>query len=211
MTTTNELILQRKGSSMERFYEWYRVVMPEIHRVYEKIRAYLETLSVPTNGTRREILPARAGFIFKFVLHDFHEQRRGGHRLKNSALMSNMLNRVPGVDGHLVDLDETQLGSLGRVDLAVSRWVSAPGGSIREIYNTEAPGNLDYGTLWLDFHYVAETRGEHGGKRYEPDYSAFLRRYDHPISDFLRDRALDGFLSDLTSDVAFKATPGLLP
>lgn len=211
MSNTNELILHRKGSSMERFYEWYRVVMPEMHRVYERIRQFLETLSAPTNGTRREILPARAAFVFKFVLHDFNQQRRGGQTLKNSSLTSSMLKRVPGLDGHLVDLDETQLGSLGRVDLAVSRWVHAPGGAIRGIYDTQAPGNLDYGTLWLGFHYLAETRDEHGGKRHEPDYSAFLRRYDHPVSDFLRDRALDGFLSDLTVGVAFKATPGLLP
>ena len=211
ISTTNELILQRKGSSMERFYEWYRLVMPEIHRLYVKIREFLETLSEPGAGSRRSIQPARAGYIFKYILHDFEELKRGHADVKNSALMKACLSRIPGTDGRLVDLDELQLGSLGRIDLAVSRWIDAPGGSVREIYNVEAPGNLDYGTLWLDFHYLAETRDDTSGKRHEPDFSEFLRRYDHPVTDFLRDRALDGLLSDLTAGVSFHATPGLLP
>lgn len=55
------------------------------------------------------------------------------------------------------------------------------------------------------------TRDDKEGRRVEPDFSAFLRRFDHPVTDFLRDRALKGYLSDLTDGVEFKTTPGLLP
>ncbi|WP_249644563.1 hypothetical protein [Nocardia sputi] len=211
LTTSNELSLTRPGSSMKRFYEWYRLIMPEVHRLYEKVREFMELSSEPKNGTRRDIIPARAGFSFKYILHDFHTEGRFNQDVKNSALIGSSMSKVPGPDGKLIELDENQLGSLGRIDLAVSRWIKAPGGTIREIYSVEAPGNLDYGTIWADFHYLAETRDDKEGRRVEPDFSAFLRRFDHPVTDFLRDRALKGYLSDLTDGVEFKTTPGLLP
>jgi len=211
ISTRNELVLLRTGSSMQRFYEWYRRIMPEVHTLYERVRSRLEALSKPADDTTRDITPARAMFVFKFVLHDFTQLARGSATVKNSSLMKAALSKVPSSDGTLTDLNDDQLGDLGRVDVAVSRWVMAPGGDIRELYRAEAPGNLDYGTLWLEFHYIAETRDDMQGKRSQPDFSQFLQRYDHPVSDFLRDRALHGFLADLTDGTAFKATPGLLP
>lgn len=207
LTTNAELVLRRQGSSMKRFYEWYMRIMPEVHKLYVKVREYLESMSVPL----RDVRPARAGFNFRYVLYDFKSNGRGSMRVKNSTLIGASLSKIPGPDGRLLQLNGHELGDLGRIDLAVNRWVNAPGGHIREIYNVEAPGNLDYGTLWLEFTYIAETRDDAAGKRHEPDFSEFLRRYDHPVTDFLRDRALSGFLSDLTSGVEFKSTPGLLP
>ncbi|MFG1645506.1 hypothetical protein ACGFMK_34930 [Amycolatopsis sp. NPDC049252] len=207
LTTGAELILRRQGSSMERFYQWYMRIMPEVHKLYVKVREYLERLSVPL----RDIGPARAGFVFRFILYDFRTVGRASEPVKNSTILGSSLAKVPGVDGKLLDLGSSRLGDLGRIDLAVSRWIDAPGGSVREIYKVEAPGNLDYGALWVEFTYIAETRDDSSGKRQQPDFSEFLRRYDHPVTDFLRDRALNGFLSDLTSHVSFNSTPGLLP
>jgi hypothetical protein len=207
LTTGAELVLRRQGSSMERFYQWYMRIMPEVHKLYVKVREYLEQLSVPL----RDIGPARAGFVFRYVLYDFRTMGRASEPVKNSTIIGASLAKVPGADGTLLDLDSSQLGDLGRIDLAVSRWITAPGGNVREIYKVEAPGNLDYGALWVEFAYLAETRDDSSGKRRQPDFSEFLRRYDHPVTDFLRDRALNGFLSDLTSRVSFDSTPGLLP
>jgi hypothetical protein len=125
--------------------------------------------------------------------------------------MASLLRRVPDDEGHLVELDEAQLGDLGRIDVAVNRWIEGPGGTIREIYQAQAPGNLDYGSLWLEFSYVAETRTDYDGNRNQPDFPLFLKRFDHPVLEFLQKRALTGFLSDVTEGVSFHATAGPLP
>jgi hypothetical protein len=213
LSTTSQLTLRRPGSSMKRFYDWYVRLVPEFHRLYEEVKRQLERDAPVVDGAYRTVVPAQAGYMFKYVIHNFRVIERGQepHEVKNSALMKSLLRRVPDDEGKLVDLDDARLGDLGRVDVSVNRWIEGPGGTIREIYQAEAPGNLDYGSLWLNFHYIAETRSDNDGNRDQPDFSLFLKRYDYPILEFLQRRALTGFLSAVTRDVSFQAAAGPLP
>jgi len=209
---TNEVTLTRGGSSFQRFYTWYSTVMGHLATVFSAVKSELESEAKQDEDGPRTITPSRGAYRFAFVLHDFTEGPRK-KTVRNSHLVSRALTHVPGPDGRLVTLSEEQLATLGRIDISFSRWQEPPTGPVREIYTIQAPGNRDYGVLWADFTYVAETPAETHGKeaRNQPDFDAFIDRFDLPLNDFLRDRALVGFLSALTKGLQFKTTPGQLP
>lgn len=210
------LQLTRPGSSLEQFYSWYGRVMPHLVRIVDGVRDQLGRQSGGADGPRN-IQPSRAMYTFGFILHGFASGPASRpRRVKNAHVLRRALTHVPGADGELVELSDAELPELGRIDLAISRRHQSPSGMIREIYRLEAPGNRDYGTLWLQLSYIAETRDETYDVEdvedvKQPDFAIFLRRFDYPLLEFVRERALCHFLSGITQGLTFKAVPGRLP
>lgn len=228
-TRGSELRIVRNGSSFERFYGWYASVMPHVPHVVDQTRRHLERRVRPGHEAAR-YEPARARYVFTFILHSFQTGQRKRSPIPNSHIVRKILTQVPGPDGNLVALDEAQYPDLGRLDVSISRWRAAPGGRVREVYDIQAPGNRNYGTLWFELSYIAETPTDHAESeatlgvlgspnplriasrsRGQPDFEQFLDRFDLPLLDFVRERALVNLLASLTDGMSFKATPGQIP
>ncbi|MGC9667517.1 hypothetical protein ACNTMW_13280 [Planosporangium sp. 12N6] len=208
-TRGNQLRLERTGSSFRRFFDWYKLILPGVAKVEAALREELERLC--SRDERRHIEPARASYHFAFILHDFSQGRSRANRVRNSHVLRRALTHVPSGDGGLVELSDKEIPDLGRIDLAVSRWQDGPSGPVREIYDIQAPGNRDYGTVWIYLTYVAESRLEAEPPRQQPDFDMFLQRYDYPLVEFVRERALARFITEMTDGLLFRSTPGQLP
>lgn len=203
------LHLEHPGSSFERFYKWYTSAMPHLGRIVASFRDEYQTFLNSRKGSQIEIQPTRSQFIFRFRLFDF--KRHGTQSAKNSNLLQNALDKVPGEDGTLVKFDQSQLGDMSRIDLKVSRWHDSPTGPVREVFDIEAPGNRDYGTLWLTFSYIAESFKLGRTTGVPPNFEHFFNRVDLPVNEFLQTHCLRNFLASLTEGYTFSSSVGQIP
>lgn len=214
VTFSQESVLEltRDGSSLESFYDWYGRVMPHFVDLVSAVRTRLQN-EASTDHRRLTIDPARGMYTFNFIFHDFRDPsaQRGGAPVKNSRVLRSALTHIPGTTGALVELTDDELPDLGRIDLKVSRLHPSPCGLVREVYDVEAPGNRDYSTLWFSCSYIAETRLDSDVTREPPDFDVFISRYEYPLLEFVRQRALVHFLSGITKGLRFRSTSGRLP
>ena len=210
VTDNQQLILARGGSSFRRFYDWYLVFMPYYKRLVEALQEEYEQIIHERNGSELRVTPSRASFVFRFLLHDFTTLNRRT-KVKNTMLLRSALTRVPGSDGSLVDLSDDVLPELGRVDLKISRWNETVAGLVREVYELQAPANREYGALWAEFSYLAETSDSDAPPRTVTDMGQFISRVDLPLNDFLQMHCLNNFLGTLSEGVSFHSSAGSLP
>lgn len=205
-----QLVLARTGSSFERFYDWYLLLMPFYKRFVQALQEEYEEIVNSKRGSELRVKPSRSSYVFRFLLHDFDKPNRQ-KRVKNTELLRAALTKVPGSDGSLVDLTDDVLPELGRVDVQISRWNKTAAGPVREIYEIIAPANRDYGALWIRFSYVGETADGEVAPRQIIDMDQFISQVDLPLSDFLQMRCLVNFLGTLSTGVGFKSSAGALP
>lgn len=213
VTSEQALHIVRKGSTFERFYSWYTLVMPHLSNFILAVQQEYEAFLREKRGTEFSIAPSFAAYRYSFILYDFTIPLNGGRRKKvrNTELLRQVLTHVPGSDGALVELSNETAKELGRVDVSISRWNTVGDNRIRQLYGIEAPANRDYGALWLNFSYIAETSDSEVLPRKAADMEPFLQRPDLPLNDFLQIDCISNFLGTLMKDTTFRSTAGTLP
>lgn len=203
----SRLMLRREGSQFPDFHEWYMSLMPQIPVLVSAVLGILHKV------TEREYGILRAGFVFKFLLHDL---QKDGEKVKNSQIMSRLVKGVPSDSGRLSE-EENIAGTTSRTDVNITRWVErerSPGkwNWRLERYQVEAPANKHGAGLWVTLGYGGETYSPPDGKeRVGFSGREFLAEWDTAYIDFLRNKAAGEFLATLTEGYTFKSTAGNLP
>jgi hypothetical protein len=213
-----DLVLRRSGSSFERFHEWYVRLMPSLESLVSRImQAIVEEVAEERLGrsieqfTRKlDIQPVRASFRFRFIAYDLHRPPSENNE-RNLAVMTKLVGELPQESGHLAPVTRESFAEYGRMDVTLSRWSSHPMGWAREVYAVEAPANRSYSAIWFDFSYIGETKDDAYGVRSPLDASSFLKFIEAPYVYFLKERAIEAFVADLTESFVFQTTAGSLP
>lgn len=201
------LLIRRRGSRLKNFHQWYMALMPSAGGIFTSAVAILGNAL----GRKMELL--RAGFQFKFLLYDMTPDTLDAAPVRNSEIMQRLVRGYPNARGVVTEAEALPDNmSMGRVDWAVSQWLGGEDQRRNVWYQVEAPGNLEWSSLWLTFQYRAESyTSPTDGTREDFDPDAFLREYEEAYIWFLRDRAILGFLASLLRGYSFKTTPGVLP
>ncbi|MCP3973234.1 MAG: hypothetical protein GY720_01935 [bacterium] len=206
-----DLWLRRTGSSFERFHEWYTRLMPSVRGLVDRLLMAVADETKYDAEMKRELQPLRSQYRFKFVGYDFTKPPSKEIQ-RNVAILTRLVAALPDEAGHLSDgVGNTQLEDFGRLDFSISRWDRSGRSPAREVYTVEGPANRRRTSLWFDFGYVGETYESADGGREPFDPSAFLSEYEIPYVQFLRNRALSKFVSELTEGHVFLTTAGRLP
>jgi len=217
---SGNLRIERSGSTLERFYHWYVRIMPSLTSLVNRIltavadvlRSGRDTSSLRTPSRPLELRPVGVQYSFRFLAYDFTRPPSEDVD-RNVVILRELLRAVPGPTGHLHDATKLeQAGHFGRIDIALSRFMQDRAGEwAREIYRMEAPSNRRYTTLWFDFIYKGETFETPEGERVRFSPDAFLHAYELPFVDFLKQRVIEGFLTQLTASTMFETSTGSLP
>jgi len=202
--TSDKIIIKRPGSRFSNFHDWYVSFMPSAQSVLAK------TITILSEETGRKIDILRSMYRFNFLIYDL-ESENTRKRVLNSEIMRRLVRGYPDERGMITD-SPAILGNLGRVDVNLTRWIGEEGNRRRLVFAAEAPGNLQYSTLWLRFEYIGETYTSPDDGHREPfSPNEFLTEYTQAYVSFLRDIAINGFMDWLLRGYYFKSTAGPLP
>jgi hypothetical protein len=197
--------ITRTGSRLSNFHDWYKAFMPSAQGVLTKAATILSE----ETATKISILLAR--FRFDFLIYDLATEGAQRKSVRNSEIMQKLLKGFPDDQGMITETPNV-LASLGRVDVDMTRWIGEEGSRRRLGFSVEAPGNLEYSTLWFNFQYMGETyTSPETGTREPFNPSDFLTEYAPAYVSFLRDNAINGFMDSLLHSYYFKSTAGSLP
>lgn len=210
-----DILIERDGSSLERFHEWYLRVAPSIGNF---VNSLLETIreSVVGRFSNQASLASgrvvRAQHHFNFMCYDFTDSNEAVHR--NHEILKRLLAGGPDEHGKPVPLGASE--EYGRIDYSFTRWSNYASGFspealwVREGYRAEAPGNRQYSSVWYQFSFIGEGR-DNGTDRSEFDADQFLNDTVSPYVTFLRDKAILGFLKATLTGYRFLTSTGRLP
>jgi len=202
--TEKSIIIQRSGSRFNNFHDWYRAFMPSAQGVLTKVSTIL------TEELHRKIDVLRASYQFDFIIHDMYLESTD-QKVRNSEIMRKLLKGFPDEQGSITDSPDIT-DSLGRMDVNLNRWIGSEGNRRRLMYNVQAPGNMNYSSLWFTFAFMGESFTDPETNTREAfNSSAFLSEYDAAYSSFLRDSAINSFLEWLMRGYRFKSTAAGLP
>lgn len=120
---------------------------------------------------------------------------------------------LPDSEGRLARSEEQDPEAFGRINYLVNRWVGSEGERRREGYQVSAPSNNEWSSLWFTFTYIGDSYISPAGLRSPFNDRDFItaRGALIPYVNFLRDRAIRGFVSTLTHGYEFVTTPDILP
>lgn len=211
--------LRRPGSSLKRFHEWYRKFMPSVSSVLREIVAALDDEIARTSGRRNNLAIHDVSYTFRIICFGFapvpNQKTPLGEVpvVTNLDLMKRLLNRLPDADGRLADTGDVRREEYGRLDYQASRWVKTGETNANEVYRVEAPSNNAWSSLWFTFLFGGSTRYAEDGTRQPFDSDSFVAPSlnDEAYLHFFRDRAVQNFLSSVTSGFTFNTTPSQLP
>jgi len=220
------IILSRSGSSLKLFHDWYRYFAISMPGIVDKLLDVIARNSGIAEHKPENIKIVEVSFQFQVLLGHLVDEETG-QPAKNLQAMERLISQVPGSDGHLqppVSLTGSltsdamageEVPVLGRLDAKMSRTSILPGSGskdaapqfAREFYQVEAPANSNWSTLWFEFDLIGRSAEAASGRRYEFDHGKFLRRstYEEVYLGFFRDRALRGFLADVTAGLAYQS------
>jgi hypothetical protein len=123
--------------------------------------------------------------------------------------MRRIVKRMPNAQGVIVDADDIPDAiSTGRIDIDMSRWIQGEDSDWRnEWFSVQAPGNLEWSTVWFTFELRSESyTSPITGERERFDPSAFLGEHEEAYLSFFRDRAVCSFLSSLMKGYEFRSS-----
>jgi hypothetical protein len=202
--------IARRGSGFERFHRWYVEVAPHFGGLVEKICSAIEASISAASGLERRMSVHDASYSFRFILFDVHDETNGSV-LSNSEVLQGLIPQSPGATGGLAETrQETE--SIARLDVTFHKFQEREGRPWIEIYRVEGPSNREWSSVWVTF----TIAGRSFEKPSEPsrmdfDATSFIADYVTPLVSFLRDRGLQGFLTDLLAGRRFSTTASVLP
>lgn len=211
--------LERDGSSLERFHQWYTKLMPSLQGIIETVKSAVNEEISRTTGVRRSesdeqdyMQLQQAGYEFDVIAYGFRRSNAHG-RSSNLDLMMRALTLLPDDHGRLTRSDEQKRESFGRINYSVGRWSGNGEARRREVYQVSAPSNNEWSSLWFTFSYIGDSYISPEGLRAPFVEKDFLtsRGALVPYVDFFRNRALCGFVATLTDSYEFSTTPDILP
>ncbi len=195
----DRFILTKSGVAMEVFHKWYKEVSPHLGGVIDSV------LSVMKDALNRQQAISTVGYSFELIAYDF---RKDGSRVRNTEVLSDLINYSPSEDGSIAPVEHELLA---RLDYNVM--ISDGKGDDRRslTYNVEAPANRDYSGVWFKFQYTSSTYTDPStGERSWIDPSVLLNEPDRAY-EFFWMRAVSGFMKSLVKDLAFSTTPTYIP
>lgn len=202
------VLINRSGSALSNFHHWYVKMMPFVYGLIGTVASILD------DHLKRQVVLNNASFRFRFLLYGLRQEETGA-KVKNSQIMLRLLRALPDNSGALTrtpEATEEALASMGRADALMTRWTGGPGRRRLFRYSVEAPANQLWSTLWCSFDYGGETyTSPETGERERFDASAFLAEYDQAYVTFLRNAAINHFMSDIMTGYAFETTASSLP
>lgn len=199
--------IRRTSSSFREFYDWYCNVMPDAFRIEMTLRQIVQ------RATSRPLRPVQSVHEFVFNFCSFRKPSVRGNsedeqEARNMDVLAGIIPQLPD-HGEMVNLDKQQFY---RVDLTVSKHELIGGADRNVWYYIEAPFNRN-GRFIV---FTAQMRNtsteilEHGQvvgtNPFDPDFGADYRL---ALLDFLRDKALDGFASQLLQGWRFSTERNL--
>jgi hypothetical protein len=205
----DRFVISRRASSFEDFYAWYRVVMPEALRIEMTFRQIVH------RATQRSLRPVQAAYEFTFYFSDFKKPKlsriadQPQREWRNMDVLEEIIRQLPGPNREMTKLTDQQLY---RLDLTVSKR-DFFGPVSREVwYSLQAPFNEKgrFIVLKAQLRNTSAEILENGEVRettgFDPDFASDYRL---AILDFLKDRALEGFVWQLLGDWEFSTERGL--
>jgi hypothetical protein len=201
--------VDRDGSSLERFHEWYVKIMPLMQGIVNTLKS---SVNEEINRSAEYLNLQQASYEFQVIAYNFHRSN-AKRRSTNMELMKRALTLLPDDNGRLADSSQQQPEAFGRVNYLIGRWVGTEQMKRREVYEVSAPSNNEWSSLWFTFNYIGDSYTSPEGARSPFNDKDFVsaRGALAPYVDFLRNRALCGFVTTLTEGYAFITTPDILP
>lgn len=199
--------ITKNDCSLRNFYDWYCRFMPHASRIEATIRRAAEA------AAERAIHSTRVVVRFEFCFTDFRHANDddGAERRRNVEVLQDLIPALPNEHGERAPLSSQ---SFMRLDIKQSRvesfWISDQQRPRNYWYILEAPSN-DRGR-YISF--AAEIQNMSierphsmalapvGRTAFEDDTRD---EYRIGILDFLRDRALEGFVADLFKNWQFRS------
>jgi hypothetical protein len=204
----NYIIIRRRGCRFPNFHDWYKAFMPSAQSVINN------AVTILSAETGRSILPLRASHRFKFLIYDIRSTETDD-KVRNTEIVQKLLKVFPDDSGHLADpiTEPEVLASMGRLDVNLIRWIGSKDNRRRLRFSVEAPGNLNYSTLWFTFEYAGEsyTSPDEYNLREAFNPDVFLTEHSQAYVSFLRDGAINKFMEGLLRGYNFKSSAGQLP
>lgn len=203
VSAQGQMLLERTGSTLDVFHVWYTRIGPHFWDMMNKLAdALTETLG-------RRISINRAYFAFEFAFLDLAMAHPNNRRVLNYEIIGTLLKGLPDDQGALSE-DQEVLKSAGRVDVTFSRWLKDGDFEWIERYELQAPANRGGERIECSFSYMGETQArEEGSPRTEFQPREFLERYDTAYGQFLRNRVMKRFLTDLMRGYSFRSVRSL--
>lgn len=211
--------IERSGSSLARFHEWYVRLMPAMQGIINTIKSSVNEDISDSTGIRRgdsddqdQLTLQQAQYEFEFVAYNFRRSN-SRDRSANLEIMKRAFVLLPDADGRLGSSDNQDPDAFGRIDYTVNRWVGPVDARRREGYKVSAPSNNEWSSLWFTFGYIGDSYVSPEGRRSPFNDRDFVtaRGALVPYVSFLRDRAIRGFVETLTNGYEFVTTPDILP
>jgi hypothetical protein len=215
--------LTRTGSSMRRFHLWYQQFMPSASAILRETVAALDDEVRLTTNRANNLTIQRLNYSFRIIAYDFITANKeggpttsikdGDGGVKNFILMRRLMSHLPGREGHIQAASATLTDQLRRLDYQVSMAKQMGSTPVSEVYKVEAPGNSDWTTLWFTFSFDGGAATSADGRRipFKPEEFVSPSTNVEAYLGFLRQRAMQGFLADLTKGYTFRTTPSGLP
>lgn len=191
----DRIVVSRDSSTFSDFYDWYRLFMPEVRTIEATLRRTIESIS------SRKLEIVETVFRFKFNFSDFASRGNQRRPASNVDVLEGLIPTLPSHEGR----QELSQQSHYRVDLTLSRLEEfLVGGRKRKRncwYVLEAPFNelgrflvFDAQVRNSSLKLLGDPDEEGDGPNMVPMDEDFGDEYAFVMSDYLRNRALEGFM-----------------
>jgi hypothetical protein len=193
--------IAKSDSSFDNFYEWYYHLMPRAAAIESTLRRVIERTA------NKPLTVVQTAFDFTIYFGDFKQLgRKTSDRLRNVDVLQTLINSLPDEHGEMREIPKQ---NFYRLDLTLSRLETFSGGKTRQAwYFLQAPANENGRYLVLrgqlrnasterpgtDSHKPADVLP------FDPDHG---EDYKIALTEFLRDRALEGFARRLLENWEF--------
>jgi hypothetical protein len=211
--------VERIGSSLQRFHEWYVSIMPTMQGIISTLKSSVNEEIGRATGIKRSetddqehLNLQQAAYEFQVIAYNFRRSN-STRRSPNLEIMKRALTLLPDDDGRLADSTGQEPEFFGKLNYSVNRWTGLVHAKRREIYQVSAPSNNEWSSLWFTFTFIGDSYISPDGRRSPFNDKDFVsaRGSLMPYVTFLRNRALCGFVSTLTDGYEFSTTPDVLP
>ena len=193
--TNGRFTITRKSSTFENFVKWYYLFMPHAASLFHALSDEI------TQETGFEINPTMAKFQFSFLLQNF---KHGNLEKRNIDVLSNTLSSLPKTSD---EQDGGGFADMYRINLHLSKKEAVAGKQRNCWYRLEAPLNEAGQYLIAEFEMrgaTLETFDESGRISSAVGFDKdSLSDYKVALESFLRNHAINNFLTDVTDGWSF--------
>ncbi|MFD0594431.1 hypothetical protein ACFQZ4_19970 [Catellatospora coxensis] len=222
------VVLERRGSRMRAFHDWYTSFMPYVPQILRRAMAAFDTelhhRLMPPHPTPADTVNAMgtdvpervkllsSSFNFEVVCHRLAHEDSAKISTNLEVMRDNVAVRLPDAGGVMTRQEEPHVADYGRMDYRIG--LRHPKRNyVTQFLTVMAPSNAKWSGLFFTFAYVGENSTDWGeGHRVAINPRFFLSPEacaDAYISFFL-DIGLVGFVASVTKGYTFTTTASTL-